>query len=272
MEYSAKSSTFPRLFSFALMLGLFGGCSVFSVKDGAPDHPPNIDINKIPNAVPQHEPLSKYGNPETYEVFGKTYRILKTATGYRARGRASWYGTKFHGQRTSSGELYDMYKMTAAHKTLPLPSYVKVRNLDNGREVIVKVNDRGPFHEGRIIDLSYVAAKKLGVLAKGTANVEVSVVSPSEPQPAIIATSLNERYNDSLFVQVGSFALQENARRLQQKLRAAEIESGIQIAGINGMQRVFRVRVGPFNSRESAGRVAKNLIEMGLREVKVISD
>lgn len=268
MSYLLKDLSTLRRFGLLVSILLLGGCSAFGVRDGAPRHLPSIDFSQIPDAEPKNEPRSKYGNPEKYEVFGKTYRVLDSASGYQATGKASWYGTKFHGKRTSSGETYDMYKMTAAHKTLPLPTYVKVRNLDNDREVIVKVNDRGPFHSGRIIDLSYSAAHKLGVLAKGTANVEVSVVGAGER--SIRAAAVPEE--QTLFVQVGSFVEQANALRLKQRLQASAIESGIQIAGINGMQRVFRVRVGPFGSRESAGRVAKNLKEMGISEAKVISD
>ena len=243
------------------------GCSGLGVKDGAPTHPPSLDVSQVSDAVPKIEPRSKYGNPDSYEVFGKTYHVMRSADAYRARGKASWYGTKFHGRRTSSGETYNMYKMTAAHKTLPLPSYVRVTNLDNKREIVVKVNDRGPFHEGRIIDLSYVAAQKLGVFATGTANVEVVALSPGNQQ----VNSISQK-PVSVFVQVGSFAQQENARRLKQRLKASDIESGIQIAGIKGMRRVFRVRVGPFDDRDAAGQVVQSLIDMGLSDAKVISD
>ena len=126
------------------------------------------------------EPLSRYGNPESYVVYGKTYHTLSSSKGYKERGAASWYGTKFHGKRTSSGEPYDLYAMTAAHKTLPLPTYVEVTNLKNGRTVIVKVNDRGPFHDDRLIDLSYAAAAKLDILPYGTGEVEVRAIDPTK--------------------------------------------------------------------------------------------
>lgn len=148
--------------------------------DGAPLNP--LCIHNIPDAKPKLEPLSRYGNPATYEVFGKTYHVLKkTQHGDTQKGMASWYGTKFHGRRTSSGEPYDLYSMTAAHKNLPLPTYVSVKNLKNNREIIVKVNDRGPFVGDRIIDLSYAAAKKLGVFEHGTAPVSVTVIDPAHP-------------------------------------------------------------------------------------------
>ena len=131
--------------------------------------------------VPKKERLSKYGNPESYVVFGKRYYTLKTAAGFKETGVASWYGKKFHGRKTSSGEIYDMYKMTAAHKHLPLPTYVLVRNIETGKEITVRVNDRGPFHGNRVIDLSYAAASKLGILKQGTGRVEITAIDEKGP-------------------------------------------------------------------------------------------
>ena len=133
----------------------------------------------VPDAVPVEEPRSRYGNPEEYEVLGQTYRVLDSSEGYVAEGLASWYGEEFHGRRTSSGEPYDMYLMTAAHRTLPIPTYVEVTNLENGRVAVVRVNDRGPFHPDRIIDLSYVAARKLDIVGPGTARVRVRAMEPA---------------------------------------------------------------------------------------------
>lgn len=164
------------------------GCStrVKKKKDGPPKHiPPNL--LRTPDAVPKLEPLSRRGNrfgkngkTNTYVALRKRYRVMSSSRGYRARGHASWYGTQFHGRKTSSGEPYDMFAMTAAHPTLPLPTYVKVTNLENGKAVIVKVNDHGPFYGNRLIDLSYVAAAKLGVLGRGTAQVEVESIDPRD--------------------------------------------------------------------------------------------
>ena len=168
-----------KLIKYSLLLGTclsLMACSFTSNQDGAPRA--NINVSKIPNAVPRAEPKSQTGNPASYRVFGKTYYVMDSAKGYVQRGIASWYGTKFHGRKTSSGEIYNMYKMTAAHTKLPLPTYVQVTNLKNGRKIIVKVNDRGPFHSNRIIDLSYVAAKKLGIIATGTGLVEVRSIDP----------------------------------------------------------------------------------------------
>src|SRR5699024_3530194 len=140
-----------------------------------------------PPAVPKDEPLSEYGNPPRYTVFGETYHTLDSAEHFTQTGIASWYGRQFHGQRTSSGEPYDMFRMTAAHKTLPLPSYVRVTNLRSGKQVIVRVNDRGPFHDGRIIDLSYVAALKLGIVRHGSAPVRIETVTATDVAAPVVA-------------------------------------------------------------------------------------
>jgi rare lipoprotein A (peptidoglycan hydrolase) len=170
----------------ALCLGLLGCYSKpqpAPSQDGAPRIIP-AHLDRIPNAVPKVEPLSRYGNrfknSNTYVALNRKYAVMPTSRGYRAKGLASWYGTKFQGRKTSSGEPYNMFSMTAAHRTLPLPSYVKVTNLDNGKSVVVKVNDRGPFHNNRLLDLSYVAAHKLGILGRGTGNVEVQSIDPRD--------------------------------------------------------------------------------------------
>ncbi len=164
------------------------GCTLAGYPSGSAGGPPAPapssmasdvpDPSSIPDAVPRQEPLSPHGNPAEYEAEGQTYHVLATSEGYQAQGVASWYGPKFQGRRTSSGETFDMYQMTAAHRTLPLPTYVEVTNLENGRKAIVRVNDRGPFKDDRLIDLSYVAALKLGIVASGTARVSVRAVGP----------------------------------------------------------------------------------------------
>ena len=175
-------------------------------QDLGPHHTESIpDLSRVPNAIPRHEPKSKIGNPKTYTVFNKTYCVMPTSKGYKEKGVASWYGKKFHGYHTSNGEIYDMYGMSAAHKTLPLPTYAKVTNLNNGKTVIVKINDRGPFHDDRLIDLSYAAASKLGILATGTARVEIQAIDPSDKTPQI-------------FFQVGAFDLEQNAKKLALKI------------------------------------------------------
>jgi rare lipoprotein A len=150
------------------------------------DGPPSGSLkpSDVADARPRAEPRSRYGNHSPYVVLGNTYHVMNTSEGYHEKGIASWYGSKFHGRRTSSGEPYDMYEATAAHKYLPLPTYAEVTNLDNGKKVIVKINDRGPFHEQRLIDMSYGAAVRLGMTATGTARVDVRAISFDEPAPA----------------------------------------------------------------------------------------
>lgn len=147
--------------------------------DGPPANPGAVDLEAIPDAVPVEEPLASSGNMREYRVFGETYRTLGTSEGYEAEGVASWYGREFHGRATSSGEPYDMYAMSAAHRSLPLPTYLEVTNLDNGRRVVVRVNDRGPFHDDRILDVSYAAAWKLGMIGTGTARVRIRALEPA---------------------------------------------------------------------------------------------
>ncbi|MDR5899660.1 septal ring lytic transglycosylase RlpA family protein [Halomonas vilamensis] len=148
--------------------------------DAYPLDPP--DVSRVPNAEPKDEPLSRAGNRSSYTVWGKTYRVLPDSTGYSREGVASWYGEKFHGYATSNGEIYDMYKMTAAHRSLPLPTFARVTSLDNGNSVIVRVNDRGPFHSEREIDLSYAAASRLGFIDEGTGRVSVEAIDPKRWQ------------------------------------------------------------------------------------------
>ncbi len=241
----------------------------------------DIDANSIPDPVPRHEPKSKYGNPKSYHVLGKTYYVENTAEGFRERGQASWYGHPFHGRRTSSGETYDMYLMTAAHKTVPIPSYMRVTNLENGKSMIVRVNDRGPFHEGRVIDLSYAAAKKLGVHASGTAPVEIAVVTPTQdnyprqPARAPLMTAqaspakpslkpaqsapnttttaqapvVSDAANQQAYLQVAAFNSKPRAQEMANHLQNLPEVPGIEIeSGYSNNSPVHRVRVGPFNS------------------------
>lgn len=183
-----------KLVTLSLCL-LLTSCAFMRHKDGPPNY--NVDVSKIPNAVPKVEPRARYGNQKSYTVFGKRYYTLQSSHGYTAVGTASWYGTQFHTLRTSSGERYNMLAMTAAHKTLPLPTYVEVTNLRNHRKIIVKVNDRGPFSSNRLIDLSYVAAKKLGMIGHGTALVKIKAIDPRSYQRDFILASnkTNRRYS-----------------------------------------------------------------------------
>ena len=190
------------------------------------------------------------------------------------RGVASWYGIKFHGRRTSSGEIYNMHEMTAAHKTLPLPSYVHVRNLDNGRTAIVKVNDRGPFISGRIIDLSYAAAKKLGVKGPGTANVEISIVNRGQTKPTrtVRAIPLTEQPEKDvpLFIQMGSFSSQANASKLVRTLHAAN-ETSARVSQLKTQSGLFyRVRVGPLYDIDEANAIVSRLKRKGFQTARIV--
>ena len=234
--------------------GYYGG-------DGPPaDWPVNPD--SIPDAVPRHEPLSATGN-QPYTALGNDYRPLASARGFVQRGIASWYGSKFQGRRTSSGEPYDMFAMTAAHPVLPLPSYARVTNLDNGRSVVVKVNDRGPFLHNRIIDLSFAAAHKLDIARHGTGSVEVRVVTPADDaagaadRAASVAAA--QAADGNILIQVGAYAERDNARAMRQFLQRA----GYRVAplfGDEGQGGLYRVRVGPFAHWDEA-RAARLKLE-----------
>ncbi|KTD01405.1 septal ring lytic transglycosylase RlpA family protein [Fluoribacter gormanii] len=214
------------------------------VQDGAPTKLRTISFKE---PVPSKEPLSRYGNISEYSVDGRSYQVMRSSTGYKARGIASWYGTKFHKQRTSSGEPYDMYVMSAAHKTLPLPTYVKVKNLNNGKAAIVKVNDRGPFHSDRIIDLSYAAALKLGVFPKGTAPVEIETLMGPAGQA-------------HYYLQAGAFTTEILAKRLKDKL-ARITPSPVYI---EHYKQHYIVRVGPFGSKNMADSLKHKLALNGV--------
>lgn len=218
----------------------------------------------------------------SYVVHGQRYHILRGADGFVQRGTASWYGRKFHGRRTSSGEIYDMYAMTAAHKRLPIPSQVEVTNLTNGRRVVVRINDRGPFVGNRIIDLSYAAAKQLGMLSEGTAPVEIRAISSSKPvaagsrqlaSTAPVAAALNVTGSDAVFyVQAGAFADRANAYRLQGQLEAAGFAAPVQIEPVDqGGNKYYRVRLGPLHSRDAAGLLTRQLADYGVSDARTIN-
>ena len=261
------------------LLGLVGiyltliACgSIGSKQDSAPTNPPNV--SNVPNAVPRDEPRSKYGNPANYEVFGKRYYTLNTSRGYHEKGISSWYGKKFHGRRTSSGETYDMYAMTAAHKTLPLPTYVEVTNLANGRKVIVKVNDRGPFHGDRLIDLSYSAAKKLDIISKGTGMVEIRAITAGDNTVSQVVSDVKYPNKGNgpvgLYLQVGAFSTSTSAEQLKTKLQQ-QIGDAILIAPLtkpNG--NLYRVRVGPLASVEYGDSLASRLLDLGFGNTHIV--
>ena len=232
-----------------LLSGCFGGVRD---EDGFPAVVP-ADITAIPDATPTIEPRSRYGNPAQYEVLGQRYFVLNSANGYKERGGASWYGTKFHGKRTSSGEAYDMFAMTAAHKSLPLPTYVRVTHLGNGKSVVVKVNDRGPFHEGRIIDLSYAAAAKLDILAHGSAQVEVEALFPGQPLPPPTLAAA--------FLEIGGTGDSIEAVSLREQVAALGI-APVEIRSVEREDEVWhRVLAGPFKDTASFEAARQRLRE-----------
>ncbi|MCX4188377.1 septal ring lytic transglycosylase RlpA family protein [Methylophaga sp. OBS4] len=265
-----------RLSKFALFLVylLLMSCGGVTEKDSAPRKVP--DVSQIPDAVPRDEPRSKYGNPRHYEVFGKSYYTLASSNGYREKGIASWYGTKFHGRRTSSGETYDMYAMTAAHKSLPLPSYAEVTNLENGRKVIVKINDRGPFHDNRLIDLSYSAASKLGIIAKGTGLVEVRAITPggglqkTAAAPVASPAPVQSDTAAELFLQVGAFSSLSRAEQVKAQL-TQDITDTVQVVPFEHVQgTLYRVRVGPLASVAYGDSLAGRLLDLGFSDTHII--
>lgn len=229
--------------------------------------PPPRDINSIPDAVPRIEPRSTRGNPLFYEQFGKRYVILATAEGYKERGVASWYGPDFHTRSTSSGEPYDMYAMTAAHKTLPIPAYARVTNLSNGRSIVVRINDRGPFVGNRIIDLSYTAAHKLDMTRAGTAFVEVEVITPgssAEAARGIAPPALPDPMAPSrLYLQAGAFGVAANAAQLAERLRAAGV-GNVLIREPDAAVALHRVRVGPIRDVAAFDILAAQLERLGV--------
>ncbi|HAJ91681.1 MAG TPA: septal ring lytic transglycosylase RlpA family lipoprotein [Gammaproteobacteria bacterium] len=269
------------LAGLAFIVTCFTACSTKGPLEPTDDAPLNPrDVSDIPNAVPRYEPLSRYGNPASYVVYGKRYHTLSSSKGYKEQGMASWYGTKFHGKRTSSGEPYDLYAMTAAHKTLPLPTYVEVTNLGNDRSVIVKVNDRGPFHDDRLIDLSYTAAVKLGIVGNGTGHVEVAAIDAGTPAKAtataplaapVVPAATSHPGDTALYLQVGAFSNRENAERLQGKIQTQDVGAVriVESSGDNGT--FYKVQVGPLSDATELDRVAKTLKPLGINESRAVT-
>ncbi len=257
--------------------------------DDGPEANPPRNLHEVPDAVPRDEPLHRYAN-RPYEVMGVSYAPVKERENFRQEGVASWYGKRFHGKKTASGEIYDMYGMTAAHPTLPIPSYVKVTSLDSGKSVIVRINDRGPFHSNRVIDLSYTAAFKLGLLGKGSGRVRVESIGPNTGAIRPVALAENEAGNEvrnevmneagpdgspnsvikpGYYVQLGMFGNLDNAQKLLSRAREALAVSAelVQVALVGKMH---RVSLGPFASRREASAWArKSNAAMGIAAITV---
>ncbi len=262
MKYGSAAGT--RGLRYVLLVLLFAalqGCGSSYVplpkpKDAAPRVSSQVEqqLARLPDPVVKKEPRSKWGNGPVYTVWGKSYRVMDNASGYRQRGLASWYGTKFHGRRTSSGEPYDIYKLTAAHKHLPIPSYVRVTNLSNQRQTIVRVNDRGPFHGNRIIDLSYAAAVKLGFHDQGTAQVQIEVLEPRPPARQVM-------------VQAGAYSEFRWADRSHRDLLQRTGLPGVIVKTADGL---YRVQLGPVTEGEETERLAALLVAADYGRPKLI--
>ena len=261
-----------RLAALASLLAFLSACASHPPADGPPERAIERPAAHLP--VPGPEPRSRYGNGPIYEVLGARYQVLPSSTGYRERGVASWYGKKFHGKPTSSRETYDMYAMTAAHKTLPLPTWVEVRNLRNGKSVIVRVNDRGPFVANRIIDLSYAAARELGMIEDGTTLVEVTALAHDEPRlvRAEPEQVTHPEVPTGIYVQVGAFGDAENARRRFSMLQDGGIAPAFVHEDASGTAALYRVRIGPIADVVEYDSLVERLQELGISETHLVTE
>ena len=249
--------------------------------DGPGDNPP-ADIDAIPDAEPKAEPLHKFAN-NPYTVLGQQYVPDVGLKPYKAVGTASWYGKKFHGKKTSSGERYDMYGMTAAHPKLPIPSYARVTNVKTNKSVVVRINDRGPFHSDRLIDLSYSAAYKLGIVQNGSASVEVESIDPSQRNNTALAAVQPVRekpqaldpvalpvatYKSGVYLQLGAFSSVDNANNFSSKIKQ-QLGDQSETIHIHPKQGIYRVNLGPYPSKSDALLVA-NRIRQDLSIVSLV--
>jgi rare lipoprotein A len=272
-----------RLLLAIVLAALLSACGSNPSRDGPPSG--SGSVGRLPDdPVPRPEARSRYGNGPNYEVFGKHYSVMPSAVGYKERGVASWYGKKFHGNLTSNREVYDMYQMTAAHKSLPLPTYVRVRNLSNDRTIIVRVNDRGPFVHNRIIDLSYAAAQKLDIVTNGTGLVEVEAitfdasgnahttrqVSTPPPQSAPAAPPKNVPHR--IYVQIGAFGSKANADRRLELLRSGGIGAAAVHVDNSVNPPLYRVRMGPIHGVEQYDLLVDELAKLGIADSIIVTD
>ena len=226
------------------------------------------DLERVPDATPIIEPLSRQGNKSPYEVAGKSYQIMPTSAGYEETGTASWYVKKFHGYLTSNGETYNMFGMSAAHKTLPLPTYLQVTNLDNGRKVVVRVNDRGPFHSERIIDLSYAAAIKLGFADKGTAPIKVEAIDPIAWQWARMKPA---GLGNEVYLQVGAFSKYETANQLKKRVQAVTNELVVINLDKAREPNLHKVQIGPLKDMALVQQIKEKLSALGLGKPLIVA-
>lgn len=273
-----------------VVVAMLGACGGKGVKDSGPGG--SVAIPDLPgDAIPRPEARSRYGNGPVYEVFDNSYTVMASGAGYSERGVASWYGQKFHGRLTSNRETYNMYAMTAAHKTLPLPTYVRVRNLRNNTSIVVRVNDRGPFVNNRIIDLSYAAALKLDMIGDGTSLVEITAITfddppgdyptqqPMTPQPArqsapppVDPTPPQTMDANKIYVQVGAFGSRDNAERRSTALSAAHIANVFIHADTSVRPTLYRVRIGPIHDVIQYDVIVEELENIGIPDPYLITE
>jgi len=284
---SARNPLYARYFTVLVLVCLISACtsSRYSMKhDAAPEG--EFDFSGVPDATPKWEPLSPQGNRSPYRVNGRSYEIIPSAEGYVEEGVASWYGLKFHGELTSNGETYNMYEMSAAHKTLPLPTYLKVTNLENQQSVVVRVNDRGPFHSDRIIDLSFAAASRLGFAKKGTAKVRLEAITLARASNKTVEMASSKDSSSAVeavappvkqdrlapFVQVAAFSQLGAARAMRDRLSArfGDLRVFVATSSKNGSP-IHRVRVGPFDTEAQAVAVRKRIEGAEIGEPIVIT-
>ncbi len=268
MRSKTRSSFYPIVIT-AIALMLISGCTVPAANIS------DVGQWKTPMSLPKKFKKFKYvpdTTPKTgeysYVVKGRRYYVKPVAVGYRETGLASWYGKKFHGRLTANQEIYDMYQMTAAHKSLPLPSYIKVLNHNNGKSVTVRVNDRGPFVEGRIVDLSYAAAKKIDMTEVGLAPVTIEVIDAPVSKPETQVSNLDNKRRRS-YIQVGAYKEIENASRVMHLLKEQNLVPSLGRTSYRGTTDIHYVRLGPFNTRQELDAVGKLLVRSGFMDYQV---
>lgn len=246
---------------FTLSTLLLASCGSPVVRDSGPTKA--VDLSGVVDAVPRHDRRTRAGNNPSYKVLGKTYQVLPDSKGFRQQGVASWYGRKFHGRKTSNGEIYDMYAMTAAHKTLPIPTYARVTNHSNGRSVVVRVNDRGPFHDDRVIDLSFAAASKLGYANSGTAKVSIEAIETgnnSLNHMGVVKSDFPK--NKKAYIQMGAFGQKNAAQKLLLQLKPL-VSQRLVISRASDAN-LYRVRIGPLSMAGDVKKVQNNLLRSKL--------
>ena len=275
-----RPERYPLIGSLVLIL-LLAGCA----KDGPPRTGAIIPRDLPPDPIPRKEARSRFGNGPIYEVLGHNYRVMDSSYGYQERGVASWYGKKFHGRLTSNQERYNMHAMTAAHKSLPLPTYVRVKNLRNNKSVVVRINDRGPFVHNRIIDLSYSAARKLDMIKTGTSLVEVTAISFDDPpkrptvasapvtkEPVKPESSTPTSKESTIYVQVGAFGDTENARRRFALLRSGGIGDAFVLEDLSTSPALYRIRIGPIVDVLQYDKLVAQLQDLGISETHLVTE